>query len=80
MLRTNKLDSASSEPGPSSLPVTTQPTPAETTEEKPGIGEDSKNSGEPQPQLHKDETQVKLDTDRSFVTYPKGVLASSKGT
>lgn len=78
MLGTSKLDSASSEAGPSKLPVTTQPILAKATEEKPEIGEDSKNSREPQP--HKDETQVKLDTDRSFVTYPKGMNASSKGT
>lgn len=83
MLGTSKLDTASSEAGSSKSAVTTQPILAEATEEKPEeqkeqleAEEDSKDSGGPQP--HKDETQVKLDTDRSFVIYPKGMLANSK--
>lgn len=83
MLGTSKLDTASSEAGSSKPAVTTHPILAEATEEKLEeqkeqleVEEDSKDSGGPQP--HKDETQVKLDTDRSFVIYPKSVLASSK--
>lgn len=83
MLGTSKLDTASSEAGSSKPAVTTQQILADATEQKPEeqkeqleVEGDSKDNGGPQP--HKDEPQVKLDTDRSFVIYPKGVLANSK--
>lgn len=83
MLGTSKLDTASSEAGSSKSAVTTQPILAEATGEKREeqkeqleAEEGSKDSGGPQP--HKDETQVKLDTDRSFVIYPKGISSENK--
>ncbi|KIR52495.1 hypothetical protein I315_05104 [Cryptococcus gattii Ru294] len=83
LLGTSKLDTASSEAGSSKPAVTTQPILADATEQKPEeqkeqleVEGDSKDNGGPQP--HKDEPQVKLDTDRSFVIYPKGISSENK--